>query len=322
MEDARTPSYHHSGASKFKQRAFDPHYNHTLSATSQFGPSYTLMPSQYGQSSMNNSFLSALPAGSQEPGSRSTELDFMPQSQSMTYLPGLTKSTGRPYRTNRSRARRSRPVTKSSPTPASTTASLDGVKFLEVQEALHRTFKYGEVPPISSRGDLAQLLKLTREQLDFCINARQEIIPLLYALAVSSAKAGVPASHVAKWIMEIQSSDPKIYSLDSAYQPYDIGDTVENEERPAKRRRRPAIGQTREKLFQCTSKIDDGSYCPQESDNFSDCKSQLFRLCSGCVLNGCYRYFVTILFSEIYSLSFLCKYHCMLTEMLHFREKT
>ncbi|CZR50941.1 uncharacterized protein PAC_00815 [Phialocephala subalpina] len=153
-----------------------------------------------------------------------------------------------------------------------TIASLDCATFLEAQEILGMKLKNGKPLSDVQKESLVNLLEMSHVQLDFCLDAKRILEPVLHNLCSKTQACSLPTDYVVRWFEQIQSSHtPEKASLrDSAYQSLNPPHG-QNQERP-KKRRKTTRDPSQQKVYQCTHISNTGRRCPQESSNFTDWK--------------------------------------------------
>lgn len=165
------------------------------------------------------------------------------------------------------RPKHSRPTAASvSPGPSSVP---DFETFLKAQEHLDLELKPGNTLPKSKKDGLAGFLGISALQLESCIKAKHEILPILNLLMSATTNLGVPTEHVVRWFRKIETpSSTKKPTPDSAYQSHIT--TQGGEDMPKKKRKLNERVENVPKPYQCTRIDSSGKYCLREFNTSTD----------------------------------------------------
>jgi serine/threonine protein kinase len=147
----------------------------------------------------------------------------------------------------------------------------DSETFLQAQEYLDLQLKLDSTLLNSKKGPLAEMLGISTAQLELCIKAKREILPILNQLMSTTTNLGVPTDHVVQWIRKVETQNsPKKSAADSAYQ--SLTNPLSDEHKPNKKRKIDARDENSSKPYQCTHIDSNGKYCLREFSNFTDWK--------------------------------------------------
>ncbi|KAE8444618.1 hypothetical protein EG329_014449 [Mollisiaceae sp. DMI_Dod_QoI] len=156
------------------------------------------------------------------------------------------------------------------PSNAGTIASIECDTFLKAQEILAMTLKHGKSLSDIQKAGLTNLLGISTAELEFCLEAKRVLEPILNNLGSKAQTYGLPKDYVVRWFGQIQTHTPEKSPLrDSAYQ--SLAPRRQSLEPPKKRRKR-SRDPSQQRDFQCTHIDHSGRHCLQESSNFTDWK--------------------------------------------------
>jgi serine/threonine protein kinase len=143
--------------------------------------------------------------------------------------------------------------------------------FLKAQEYLDLELKPGSTLSKSKKELLAEILGISTAQLESCIKAKHEILPILNDLMSTTTNLGLPTDHVVRWFGKVEAQNSTKKSItDSAYQSYT--NPLSDEHIPKKKRKIDARDESSSKPYQCTYIDSNGKYCLHEFGNFTDWK--------------------------------------------------
>jgi serine/threonine protein kinase len=154
--------------------------------------------------------------------------------------------------------------------------------FLKVQEYLDVELKRDSTLSNLEKEPYAKFLGISTTQLEFCIKAKHEILPILNQLMSSTTNLGLPTDHVEQWFRKLETpNSTKKPRTDSAYQ--SLTNPLNDEDKANKKRKIDTItciGSPMEtiaavqpsKPYRCTHIDFNREYCLREFGNSTDWK--------------------------------------------------
>jgi serine/threonine protein kinase len=272
VDPRQTSSYSYSGLSSSSAARFTP-------------SSYESLPASYSSSSIPQHLPSLeYPGDSQFFGSSGAGQGFAARPLAFGNLPADTFNS-RNMRASGSglqelslencpqqKSARPRHARATVPSPMLDSSNLpDFETFLKAQDHLAVELKGdNHTLPRSQKILFAKILHISAAQLEFCIKARHEILPILNDLISASTNLGMPTDQVLRWLgrVESQSSTEKP-TIDSAY--HSNVNTLSGEHVPKKKRKLNAR-ESSSKSYQCTYIDTNGEYCLREFRDSTDWK--------------------------------------------------
>jgi hypothetical protein len=167
------------------------------------------------------------------------------------------------------RQKHSRPSIAS---PISDSSNMPDIKtFLQAQALLGVTLEFDNTLPQSKKKGLTEIIGISAAQLESCIKAKYEILPILNDLISATANLGLPTDHVVRWLETIDTQNSTNKSTtDSAYQSQLT--RLGGRNTPKKRRKLNERDESVPKPYQCTHIDSDDKHCIHEFSNFTDWK--------------------------------------------------
>jgi len=225
---------------------------------------YTGESQLFGGSSVNQGFAT-------RPSDLGTFAVNTSNKQNMRLSGGGLQEVGPKSRPKRKvpRSKHSRPSVAS---PISDSSNVPNIEiFLQAQEYLGVALKSDNTLPQSSKKGLTELLGISAAQLESCIKAKHEILPILNDLILATTYLGLPTDHVVRWLETIDTQNSTNKSTtDSAYQSQLTKHGGRNT--PKKKRKLNERDESVLKPYQCTHIDSDDKYCLHEFASFTDWK--------------------------------------------------